>query len=40
MKYAVDMGSGAMIYIPSFRKIASGMQKLMGGSHTHSMEIG
>jgi hypothetical protein len=33
MKYAVEMGSSAMIYIPSFIKIASGIQKLMGGIH-------
>jgi hypothetical protein len=33
MKYAVEMGSGAMIYIPSFIKICSGIQKLMGGTH-------
>jgi hypothetical protein len=26
MKYAVEMGSGAMIYIPSFIKIGSGIQ--------------
>jgi hypothetical protein len=31
MKYAVEMGSGAMIYIPSFIKTGSGIQKLMGG---------
>jgi hypothetical protein len=30
MKYAVEMSSGAMIYTPSFRKIGSGIQKLMG----------
>jgi hypothetical protein len=30
MKYAVQMGSGAMIYIPSFIKIGSGIQKLWG----------
>jgi hypothetical protein len=36
MKYAVEMGSGAMIYIPSFKKIGSGNQKLMGwDSQTH-----
>jgi hypothetical protein len=35
MKYAVEMGSGAIIYIPSFIKIGSGIQKLMGGSKTH-----
>jgi hypothetical protein len=27
MRYAVEMGSGAMIYIPSFIKIGSGIQK-------------
>jgi hypothetical protein len=27
------MGSGAMIYIPSFLKIGSGIQKLIGGIH-------
>jgi hypothetical protein len=31
MKYAVEMGSGVMIYIPNFIKIGSGIQKLMGG---------
>jgi hypothetical protein len=31
MKYAIEIGSGAMIYIPSFIKIGSGIQKLMGG---------
>jgi hypothetical protein len=31
-KYACEMGSGAMIYeyIPCFREIGSGMQKLIG----------
>jgi hypothetical protein len=33
MKYAVEMGSGAMIYIPSFIRIGSGTQKLIGGIH-------
>jgi hypothetical protein len=33
MKYAADMGSGAMIYIPSFIKIGSSIQKLLGGIH-------
>jgi hypothetical protein len=29
------MGSGAVIYVPSFIKIGSGIQKLIrGGSHT------
>jgi hypothetical protein len=27
MKHAVEMGSGAMTYIPSFIKIGSGFQK-------------
>jgi hypothetical protein len=35
MKYAIEVGSGAMIYIPSFIKIGSGIQKLMeGGGYT------
>jgi hypothetical protein len=41
MKYAVEMGSGAMTYIPSFIKIGSGIQKYIGGIHRHtdSMEL-
>jgi hypothetical protein len=41
VKYAVERGSGAMIYIPSFINIGSGIQKLMGVIHRHtdSMEI-
>jgi hypothetical protein len=31
MKYAVQMDSGAMVYIPSFIKIGSGIQKLTRG---------
>jgi hypothetical protein len=41
MKYAVEMGSGAMIYIPSFIKIGSALQKLMGGggdTQTHRQQ--
>jgi hypothetical protein len=30
MKYAVQMGSGAMIYKPSFIKTGSGIQTLLG----------
>jgi di/tricarboxylate transporter len=41
MNYAVEMGSGAMIYIPSFIKIGLGIQKLMEGRRiniqTHSL---
>jgi hypothetical protein len=33
MSYTVDRGSGAMIDVPSFRKIGSGIQKLRGGIH-------
>jgi hypothetical protein len=36
MEYAVEMGSGAMIYIPSFVKIGSAIQKLTGGIHRHT----
>jgi hypothetical protein len=39
MKYAVEMGSDAMIYIPIFIKIGSGIQKLMGDTQTHSVVI-
>jgi hypothetical protein len=37
MKYAVEMGSDATIYIPSFIKIGLGIQKLMRvrGLHRH-----
>jgi hypothetical protein len=31
MKYATEMSSGAITYIPSFRKIGSGVQKLIRG---------
>jgi hypothetical protein len=30
MKYAVEMGSGAMLYVPSFINIGSDIQKLIG----------
>jgi hypothetical protein len=36
MKYAVEMGSDAMIYILSFIKIGSGVQKLIRGIHRHT----
>jgi hypothetical protein len=35
MKYAVEMGSVAMIYITSFIKIGSVIQKLTGDSQTY-----
>jgi hypothetical protein len=36
MKHAVEMGSGAVIYIPRFIKIGLGVGKLMmgGGGYT------
>jgi hypothetical protein len=34
MKYAVQMGSDAMIYKPSVIVIGSGTQNLMGGGYT------
>jgi hypothetical protein len=36
MKHAVEMGLGAMIYIPSFIKTDSGIQKLIRGIHVQS----
>jgi hypothetical protein len=39
--YTVEMGSDVMMYIPSFIKIGSGIQKWIRGIHrnTDSMEI-
>jgi hypothetical protein len=41
MKYAVEMDSGTMIYIPSSTKNSSGIQNLIGRiyRHTDIMEI-
>jgi hypothetical protein len=39
MKYAVEMGSGALMYMPSFIKIGSGIQKLIGGRHIQTHEL-
>jgi hypothetical protein len=36
MTYTVEMGSVAMIYIPSFIQIGSGIQKLVGDIHRHT----
>jgi hypothetical protein len=36
MKYAAEMGSGAIIYVPRFIKISLGIQNLMRGIHTHT----
>jgi hypothetical protein len=35
MEYAVEMDWGAMIYIPSFIKTGSGIQKLVGWINRH-----
>jgi hypothetical protein len=39
LKYAVEMGSGAVIYIPSFIKICIAIQNLDGGIHRHDDRI-
>jgi hypothetical protein len=36
MKYAVEMGSDAMIYIPSFIKTGSAIQKSIGGTQRYT----
>jgi hypothetical protein len=36
MRYAVEMSSGGVIYIPSFIKTGSGIQNLMGGIHRYT----
>jgi hypothetical protein len=33
MKYAIEVGKVAMIYIPSFMKTGLGIQKLIWGIH-------
>jgi hypothetical protein len=38
MNYAFEMGSDAMIHIPSFIKIGSGIQKLMREIHRHNTQ--
>jgi hypothetical protein len=37
MKYAVEIGSGAKVHIPSFIKIDSGIQKLIRGMHRYTV---
>jgi hypothetical protein len=39
MKYVFEMVSGAMIYIASFVKIGSGIQKLIWGIHRQSGDL-
>jgi hypothetical protein len=36
MKYAVEIGSGAVVWIPNFITLTSGIEKLMGGLHRHA----
>jgi hypothetical protein len=36
MKYAIEMGLGAVIYIPNFIQIGSGVQKLIRRIHTQT----
>jgi hypothetical protein len=35
MRYALEMGSGVMIYLLSFIKNGSGIQKLLEGIYRH-----
>jgi hypothetical protein len=39
MEYAVEMDSGAVIYILSFIRFGPGIQKLVEDTHTDSMVI-
>jgi hypothetical protein len=36
MKYAIGMGSGAIIYVPGLINIGSGSQKLIGWGDTRT----
>jgi hypothetical protein len=40
MKYAVETGSAAVKYIPSFIKTGSGIQKLTGGDTRTQRQVG
>jgi hypothetical protein len=40
MKYAVEMGSAGMMYIPSLIKTCSTIQKLIRGIHRHTDSMG
>jgi hypothetical protein len=37
MKYAVEVDSGAMVYVPSFKKFGSGIQKLIEGINRNTV---
>jgi hypothetical protein len=36
VKYTIELGPCSMIYIPSFIKIGSGVQKLIRGLHRYT----
>jgi hypothetical protein len=36
VRYAIEVGLSAVIYIPSFMPIGSGFQKLIGRIHRHT----
>jgi hypothetical protein len=38
-KVAVEMGSGAMVYILNFIKFGSGIRKLIGGEYTDTQRV-
>jgi hypothetical protein len=38
MKYAVEMNSGSIVYIPSFVKIGSGVELLWVEVHVHTAQ--
>jgi hypothetical protein len=40
VKHAVELGSGAMAYVPSLLKIGSGIQKLLKGDTETHMQHG
>jgi hypothetical protein len=39
MKYVIEIGSGTTIYITSFIKIGSGIQKLLGAGNAIKMKL-
>jgi hypothetical protein len=39
MKYADEIGSGAIMYMPRLIKIGSGIQKLIRGIHRHTESV-
>jgi hypothetical protein len=38
MKYGTEMGSGAMLQVPNFIQIGSGLRNLMGGIHRQTQD--